>query len=715
MARTKTAARKPTTRAAQVAKDRAKGKHKVTLQNDSKEKGKPLNSVITIKAEPPPGYTFIPAGNPELTQALKEFSRQGDHKIYAVTVCSYYGVRLTSGGKLIDESKDDKASFMQVYQNGDRDGIKEPPKDQITINTEAKQTLKDLFPKIPDKDLFQIIKTAFQLGDGKVGTAEEIPLVRRAQLAVVAHIRHIYTGYDKYLRQMPYNDARHAVERETLTKLIEWRGNDDEADEATKHAAADALREVIVISDEDDSDSGSDGPEQVPQDRIHVEELVTGAYAPISGRQMSPNPEIMQSGLRRQMLPQIVRRYRPTQDEIAQRDQSRYAVWDQAKRNYQSSVAQRPGPILERVYEPEPTSRPRMLVPYNTRSSPAEHIYHSQAPVSTAPRVEYEPRTIRPASPPTFIRDANGALYERVVTRPQGHVEPIASSRHQRTPPPRTHHGQMVRTRPSSPLEPGFTESSRHRGLEGNETILPSIEPNDGTTSSPRFRPHPFDRYSEPRDADMSQYGKRGLADHVRVDHGQSTESFKRRRIDERERLPVGLQPPIVRQQSPPRRIELSHLHYGDASPNTQMPDRRYDHIRHVRPQMSYEPISTLRDGTVIRRSMANGHEVHTNAVVHPSRGLPDNPPYSHGIPMTSPQVAELRSQQLHYPSRVYEPIPEPFAYEDRVVAQRNAAPREEYVQPVLQGGRPQYAHGSSAILRGPLDSHSRQRVIHYE
>ena len=103
MARTKTAARKPTTRAAQVAKDRAKGKHKVTLQNDSKEKGKPLNSVvrkvhgpargithgrcqITIKAEPPPGYTFIPAGNPELTQALKEFSRQGDHKIYAVTV-----------------------------------------------------------------------------------------------------------------------------------------------------------------------------------------------------------------------------------------------------------------------------------------------------------------------------------------------------------------------------------------------------------------------------------------------------------------------------------------------------------------------------------------------------------------------------------------------------------------------------------------------------
>ena len=103
MVRNKKITAKSSTRAAQIAKERSKGKHKITVQNSSKEKGKPLHSVvsefcrhvqrtthlshqITIKADPPPGYTFIPAGNPELTQALKEFSRQGDHKIYAVTV-----------------------------------------------------------------------------------------------------------------------------------------------------------------------------------------------------------------------------------------------------------------------------------------------------------------------------------------------------------------------------------------------------------------------------------------------------------------------------------------------------------------------------------------------------------------------------------------------------------------------------------------------------
>lgn len=33
---------------------------------------------------------------------------------------------------------------------------------QTTLNTEARDTIKDLFPNIPEKDLNQIISTAFQ-------------------------------------------------------------------------------------------------------------------------------------------------------------------------------------------------------------------------------------------------------------------------------------------------------------------------------------------------------------------------------------------------------------------------------------------------------------------------------------------------------------------------------------------------------------------------
>jgi len=289
---------------------------------------------------------------------------------------------------VIDESKDDQL-FSQVYQRGERPKVDEP-KDQVTINTEAKQTIKDLFPNIPDKDLFQIIKTAFQLGDGKVGTAEEIPLVRRAQLSVVAHIRHVYTDYDKLLRKLPYNDARHAVEQSTLARLVEWRGDDDEADEATKHAAADALREVIVISDEDDSDSeGSYEP--VVHDDVRVEELATSAYAPAPGRLVSPDPSMWWPGQNIRSVPQAVRRYRPTQDEIAQRDLSRYAVWDQAKQNYRSSLVQRAPTVLERIYEPEIAPRSHVLVPIDPPLPHASTQTHrTQIPSGTATRMDYD-------------------------------------------------------------------------------------------------------------------------------------------------------------------------------------------------------------------------------------------------------------------------------------------------------------------------------------
>jgi hypothetical protein len=45
-----------------------------------------ISCQLSFKAEPPKGYTFIPAGNPELTNALKEFARKGNHEIYAVSV-----------------------------------------------------------------------------------------------------------------------------------------------------------------------------------------------------------------------------------------------------------------------------------------------------------------------------------------------------------------------------------------------------------------------------------------------------------------------------------------------------------------------------------------------------------------------------------------------------------------------------------------------------
>ncbi|KAE8136152.1 hypothetical protein BDV38DRAFT_272218 [Aspergillus pseudotamarii] len=133
---------------------------------------------------------------------------------------------------------------------------------QTTINTEARDVLKDLFPNIPDNDLNQIIKTAFQKGQRKVGTAVELPLARRAQLAVVAHIRHVYTDYDRLLKTTSFHEARSIVEEPTLAKLVEWRGDDENG----KTVLEDVFREVIVISDDEDSDTEGDMPQAVDRD-----------------------------------------------------------------------------------------------------------------------------------------------------------------------------------------------------------------------------------------------------------------------------------------------------------------------------------------------------------------------------------------------------------------------------------------------------------------
>lgn len=92
------------TRGAQISKQK---KHKIAVQGDPRDKKLPTvvrkksarvlaksgfktrlpdPQKIAFTDEPPPGYTFITAGNPELTNALKEFALRADQKIFVVTV-----------------------------------------------------------------------------------------------------------------------------------------------------------------------------------------------------------------------------------------------------------------------------------------------------------------------------------------------------------------------------------------------------------------------------------------------------------------------------------------------------------------------------------------------------------------------------------------------------------------------------------------------------
>ncbi|KAE8379463.1 hypothetical protein BDV26DRAFT_280321 [Aspergillus bertholletiae] len=210
---------------------------------------------------------------------------------------------------------------------------------QTTINTEARDVLKDLFPNIPDNDLNQIIKTAFQKGQRKVGTAVELPLARRAQLAVVAHIRHVYTDYDRLLKATSFHEARSIVEEPTLAKLVEWRGDDENG----KTVLEDVFREVIVISDDEDSDTEGDMPQTLDRDysvevissHPHAEDLqmkpVNYANSAHREHHLENSDEEALSGFH--FIP-----IAPKKPKIDRRGFSRYQAWDRAIHRYRNAA-----------------------------------------------------------------------------------------------------------------------------------------------------------------------------------------------------------------------------------------------------------------------------------------------------------------------------------------------------------------------------------------
>ncbi|EOD46922.1 hypothetical protein GTA08_BOTSDO11774 [Neofusicoccum parvum] len=121
----------------------------------------------------------------------------------------------------------------------------------------VRAAMRDLFPKMPEDSLEAIVEHAFAEGAKRVGNATNLSLERRVQMAVLAHVRHKHTDYDKLLKEVGYIQARKTVENPCIEKILAWRGeNTDEDDEVVE--MEDDFREVIVLDDSDDNGSDDD-------------------------------------------------------------------------------------------------------------------------------------------------------------------------------------------------------------------------------------------------------------------------------------------------------------------------------------------------------------------------------------------------------------------------------------------------------------------------
>ncbi|KAK0674638.1 hypothetical protein QBC41DRAFT_4068 [Cercophora samala] len=243
---------------------------------ENKNKKKRLEFQFTQDRQPPPGMEFVPIGNPALTTLCKELSRERDAMIFIVTsvngvFSAALSLHLNRVGHHFRESIVEEARKTlgddQLVGTSAQLGLPEPiPERQEDITRQADAAIRDLFPRIPHTDRQMILDHAFnkaRLAQGKdsnpVGLAADITLSRRVQLAVLAHIRHNHTRYDKLLKETSWVNARKAVESLCLDYLVKWRGDE----ETGRDQLDEILYEVIVISDsesddEDDEDDDED-------------------------------------------------------------------------------------------------------------------------------------------------------------------------------------------------------------------------------------------------------------------------------------------------------------------------------------------------------------------------------------------------------------------------------------------------------------------------
>ncbi|KAJ4353019.1 hypothetical protein N0V95_003737 [Ascochyta clinopodiicola] len=279
--------------------------YKIVLEAVTQEKKK-LHSILTYASNAPQGFGFVPAGHPEITEWCKEQCRQRNLDVHIVSAkpknkmhadpeklshhvhrvghhfpldiiklaCSKFGYEYDEDSGLRKTRTSDRENWMiqQVESYSTRQALHGRPTTEKGTKDHISGAVREMFPKIPEADLSSIVNHAFEEGTNRVGNAKELSLARRVQLAVVAHIRHTYTDYDKMLKTGSWMEARQKVEHVSLAKLKEWR---DETGEQSNEIE-DTFREVIVLDDdEDETSDGGDTPDEREQSMEIVSDRVT--------------------------------------------------------------------------------------------------------------------------------------------------------------------------------------------------------------------------------------------------------------------------------------------------------------------------------------------------------------------------------------------------------------------------------------------------------
>ncbi|KAK8163324.1 hypothetical protein BC567DRAFT_22051 [Phyllosticta citribraziliensis] len=559
------------------------------------QKRRKLRIADSFEENAPNGYTFVPIGNVELTEQCKEFCRKKGLKAYNVSTHPSSEARANPGKVSYHLNRvgfhfpsvvvDQAMEWIGIPLNGrSRAGIANNIGRRLKTygsqpeKVAVRSAMKDLFPKMPPESLAVILEHAFQQGANRVGTATNLSIERRVQMAVLAHVRHKHTNYDRLLKEVGYIEARKTVEKPCIEKILEWRGEGQEEDDEME----DDFREVIVLDDDDDDDSDVDNSgsghsspslelvaneatadDLGPRDPVHARTNRTEPRATMASRHMEPaRVPMLPIGHRPQGM-----QARPLYERTPAESQMSFRGFDE--RNHVRLVPIEPPQATVRLAQHEDARWP-----YGRPVARADHDFQRY---DHMPRRHHshEAHLVRPGTSPMHRHP------EVVQTRPE----------RQQLPSPRDIAVPSIENKPTpyvSHQERSFMQASK-RLSDADVIDLTGTPPRE----QPRARP---EMYDGPLHGQVSRYpnpGRGGFRDELPPAMSHEREMLRRRDVEISQQGPRYPQPQHTRNDDYQTHARL--LGQGESTAQVYSPMRE-PALRHVverdRANRYAEPVS---------------------------------------------------------------------------------------------------------------------------
>lgn len=178
----------------------------------------PTETSVPATTPLPPGYRFIPKGDVYITKNCRLRTLAANRPLYIVHDARdrRIGLRCPSSIAAAVEADSRATAATRAAAVQKRDASHEKAFEAAVV---------ELFPKIPRELVPGVVKHAVEKRSGRVGRTGMLDVRERAKLAVRAHIRHKWTGYDGLLRGgMGREEARRAVGGKISEVAKGWGG-----------------------------------------------------------------------------------------------------------------------------------------------------------------------------------------------------------------------------------------------------------------------------------------------------------------------------------------------------------------------------------------------------------------------------------------------------------------------------------------------------------